>query len=106
MSRRREWNLKRLIVQALRKIFFYSPMRAGALTKAKRTLGYQCAKCKKLFDKVMVDHIKPVINPSDGFEDWNTFIKNLFCGLSNLQCLCKGCHDAKTKEERKKRKVV
>lgn len=27
----------------------------------------------------------------------------MFCGVDNLQCLCKGCHDAKTAEEKVER---
>ena len=42
-----------------------------------------------------VDHIIPV----GKFIDWNTYIKNLFCDSSNLQILCRECHDRKTKDE-------
>jgi hypothetical protein len=46
-----------------------------------------------------VDHIQPVVGP-EGFIDWNTFHKRLWCDKSNLQRLCKTCHDEKTNKER------
>ena len=30
------------------------------------------------------------------FIDWNTFVERLFCPASNLQMLCKECHQIKT----------
>lgn len=50
-------------------------------------------------DNVFVDHIKPVVDPDIGFEDWNKYIEGLFCEKDNLQVLCKDCHKEKTKEE-------
>lgn len=102
-KKRRAFNLKSSIISHLRKIFFYSPFRQIALSVAKRKLGYQCAKCKKIFDKVKVDHIDPVV-PTSGWVDWNSFIARLFCDPSKLQCLCEGCHNVKTKTETKERK--
>lgn len=62
---------------------------------------YRCNICKEEFptSQVEVDHIDPVIDPVEGFKDWNTYIKNLFCGVKNLQVLCKPCHKEKTREE-------
>jgi len=58
---------------------------------------------KRRINNVLVDHIQPVVDPVVGFVDWNTFIKRLFCEADGFQVLCKECHDAKTKDERKKR---
>ena len=63
---------------------------------------YQCNKCKKWFNgtTVSVDHIKPV-GTLTKFEDLPDFVRNLFCEVHNLQCLCSGCHNKKTSKERK-----
>lgn len=66
---------------------------------------YKCAKCKKEFTStnVQVDHKKPVVDPKEGFVDWNTYIERMYCSIKNLQVLCKPCHKTKTLAERKKR---
>lgn len=67
---------------------------------------YACAKCKKDFPQkeVQVDHKKPVVDPRQGFVDWNTFIERLFCGKQNLQVLCTSCHEKKSAKEKLTRK--
>lgn len=50
-----------------------------------------------------VDHIKPVVDPQEGFVSWDEFINRLFCEKDNLQALCKTCHKIKTAKEKKKR---
>lgn len=66
---------------------------------------YQCNKCKKWYPdkKVNVDHIAP-LGELRCYEDLPNFVKTLFCEASNLQVLCSGCHDKKTKQEKQKRK--
>jgi len=49
---------------------------------------------------VYVDHIDPVIDPAVGFTSWDDYIDRLYCEISNLQVLCKWCHDFKSKKER------
>ena len=63
---------------------------------------FTCRRCKQDFPQKMVevDHINPVVGK--GFESWDKFISNLFCGKDNLQVLCKECHKRKTKSEREK----
>lgn len=63
---------------------------------------YRCASCKGEFSSkhVQVDHINPVINPTEGFVSWDSFIENLYCEKDNLQVLCTTCHDIKTKQEK------
>ena len=65
---------------------------------------YRCASCQQEFTSkdVEVDHISPVVDPTDGFIDWNTFISRLYCTKDNLQVLCTTCHKRKTKLERSK----
>lgn len=43
-----------------------------------------------------VDHIVPI----GELLNWSDYIDALFCPASNLQVLCKDCHDTKTKNER------
>ncbi len=66
---------------------------------------YKCAKCKKQFvaKDVQVDHKEPVVDPAVGFVSWDTYIERLYCTVDNLQVLCRACHSAKTKAERKKK---
>lgn len=52
---------------------------------------------------VYVDHIEPVEDPVKGWSSWDNYMERLYCPESNLQVLCKECHDAKTNEERKLR---
>jgi 5-methylcytosine-specific restriction endonuclease McrA len=67
---------------------------------------YACAGCGGFFvsSDVQVDHIKPVVDPKDGFQDLDTFSDRLYCEEENLQVLCKECHKVKTNLERKERK--
>ena len=62
---------------------------------------YVCAGCGKLYKSadVSVDHIIPA-GSLNSFDDLAGFCQRLFCGVDGLQLLCKGCHHAKTQEER------
>ena len=64
---------------------------------------YQCNKCKNWFPekKVQVDHIIPA-GSLNCAADLPGFVERLFCEKENLQVLCSGCHDEKTKIEKKK----
>ena len=63
---------------------------------------YQCSICKEWFAEknVNVDHIIGAgsLNCAD---DLPGFVNRLFCEHENLQVLCKTCHDAKTKLDKK-----
>lgn len=66
---------------------------------------YQCKSCQKWFpDKqINVDHTVPV-GALNCAEDLPGFVNRLFCEVDNLQILCSGCHDIKTKQENENRK--
>lgn len=107
-------NLFIIIRSALRRAWLRSPERTEALLGARREYKgdnvrqkweYQCNKCRKWFiqKEVSVDHIIPC-GTFLKHEDWSTFGPALFCDSSGLQVLCKTCHNAKTKEERKNAK--
>lgn len=55
---------------------------------------------RKRVNNVFVDHIEPIVDPSEGFTSFDTYIENMFCEKDNLQVLCKACHDQKSKQER------
>jgi hypothetical protein len=57
----------------------------------------------KRVKNIAVDHINPVV-PTSGFDSWDEVIKRLFCDASNLQLLCRECHELKCKEEKDERK--
>lgn len=61
---------------------------------------HYCERCEKRAPKIFVDHIEKVGDVDGGF------IERLFCPSSGLQALCKKCHDAKTKEERRLAKIA
>lgn len=47
-----------------------------------------------------IDHILPVVDPVQGFVDWNTVVARLYVEAEGFQVLCKECHDTKSAEER------
>ena len=62
---------------------------------------------KKRIKNILADHIEPIVDPKEGFKDWNTWIERCFVELDGYQALCHDCHEAKTNEEKamaKKRK--
>lgn len=61
---------------------------------------YKCNQCKGEFPAkdVEVNHIIPVV-PIDGFDNWDSVIKRLFCERDGLETVCKPCHKLITKEE-------
>ena len=63
---------------------------------------YLCAACSQEYpaSNIQVDHIEPVVSPSDGFTTWDRFIDGLFCEKENLQVLCIPCHKVKSEKER------
>ena len=107
MPKRREFNLRRHIVTALRRAWLRTPERYAVKQRVrhetKRHL-FRCELCDGYFEKVTIDHIVPIVNPEEGFEDWSTFIKKLFVAASDLQSLCHDCHSEKTKEENVRRR--
>lgn len=81
--------------------------------KPKYRIFFRCATCEierpehSLWtrEETQADHISPVVNPKDGFVDWNTFIPRLLCDASGYQILCENHHKQKTGTENKVRKV-
>jgi 5-methylcytosine-specific restriction endonuclease McrA len=66
--------------------------------KDKRTKWeYKCAECGEWFKRkeVEVDHIYEVGKLKD-YDDLPSFTRRLFCSASEMQVLCKKCHNKKT----------
>ena len=59
-----------------------------------------CERCFDTVPKIYVDHINAVGDVDAGF------IRRLFCPSSELQGICKKCHDEKTQAERKALKAL
>lgn len=92
--------------RAVRKVWWqYSPERKAALEGAKRAYTgenkrqkweYHCNLCGGWFKQVevQVDHIEECGKMSE-YGDMGRFTERLFCGVDNLQVLCKECHKNK-----------
>lgn len=78
----------------------YKTKKSGEIY-SRPTRYFICADCggKFLLKDCKVDHIKPIGQYFD-FDFTSGFIERLWCEYSNLQGLCKPCHDTKTKKER------
>lgn len=102
------------IVSALRSASTrWDPMH-DCLKKARVSRGlYECASCgehvpptikkegeRKRTKNIFADHIKPVVDPSKGFEGYDEYIKRMFVEVEGFQALCGECHTKKTNEER------
>ena len=107
-----------LISGAIRRVFSRSETCKAARSRAKHpeTKGprggnrYICQECGNLFGArdTQIDHNVPVIPLGSSLKDmsWDRYIERLFCDVSNLDCLCKGCHKQKTQAENKIRREM
>tara|TARA_R110000851_G_scaffold42983_1_gene106688 strand:- start:3761 stop:4135 length:375 start_codon:yes stop_codon:yes gene_type:complete len=79
--------------------------RKGVVGKRHR-FEYKCVECKKWFtDKeVQVDHIIPC-GSLKTYDDLPGWVERAFCEVDGFQIVCKPCHQIKTNEERKGRRV-
>lgn len=81
---------------ALRLVWHRSHARALVVKRCTREDGYPyCEKCGERTPKLKIDHIIQCGDLDGGF------LARLFCPSSALQGLCKDCHNAKTREERR-----
>jgi 5-methylcytosine-specific restriction endonuclease McrA len=99
-KKKRKYNLKSRITSALRRVWYYSPMRNECKKRAKSGV---CELCEVKRDKLQVDHVISVVG-SEGFLNWDLYIKRLFVESDGLQNICETCHKHKTQSDRIARK--
>lgn len=100
---------RQFVVSALRRAWMKYPVKQDVLAESRRPAQgrskqtkweYRCASCGGWFlgSEVQVDHIRECKS-----DDMNEFVATLFCEADNLQVVCKGCHQIKTREARKRK---
>src|ERR1700677_103259 len=90
----------------LRRGSYKWPAKNAVKTAARIERGmYKCSSCLNCYGpkEIEIDHIIPVI-PVTGFDNFNEYIKRLYCSSNDLQVLCKLCHSNKTLVESSLRK--
>jgi 5-methylcytosine-specific restriction endonuclease McrA len=122
-KKKKTFNMNAVIRGAIRRTFARAPVKQEVLKAVRKefpkynkdgsrskkdAVCYLCNVCKNYAGstKVSVDHIVPVISVDEGFVDWNEFVKRLYCGPENLQCICENCHKIKTLEEARLRREM
>lgn len=108
--KKKAFNLQHWLVQKIRRISYQYPPRKDAIKKARVSRGkYKCASClgENFGPKeIQLDHIEPVINPHEGFQNWDIYIGRLFVDIDGWQILCLPCHKVKTQRENIVRTLV
>ena len=106
--KKREWKDKLRVMKSISLGFRLSDLYKVALDKAVSRIDfgkrggkmYVCAKCFHPFLKaeVQVDHISPIVQNYTSKREMsiNEFVERTYCDESNLQVLCKPCHQVKT----------
>ena len=111
---------RNLIKGAIRRVFSRSTYRT-AIVLMNRVLQYtdpkrprvkkwsKCPLCDELTPTYLmqVDHIDPIVPIGTTLEDmsWDDVIDRIWCDQNNLQSICKVCHNIKSKEENKQRRL-
>ena len=94
---------KSFLIQILRRASYKWKPRGETLKRARFARGrYRCAMCLSTHFKVkeiVVDHIEPVVDVSNGWKSWDEYINRMFCELDGFQVLCKPCHQIKSNAE-------
>jgi len=106
---------KSFIVSALRAAFTRWGPKQQCIKNARVSRGvYECENCKKhgpatlppkagnkrRRKNIAADHIHPIVAPSVGFVDYNSWIERAFVESDGFQALCWQCHEDKTRAER------
>lgn len=100
----KKFNPKTRVMSAMRKIWLFSPMRREVIKRCKVGDKSRCERCRKLCEKVQVDHNPPVILLT-GFDTWDGVFNRMFAPAeTNLTGLCETCHEKITKAQRITRK--
>lgn len=100
-------SLKSMLMSAIGKVWMYWPARLEVKRRCKnpsRTGWFKCEKGGCDIQKVEVDHITPVILPSEGFQGWDKYFESKFVTADKLMGLCHEHHLEKSKKENKLRR--
>lgn len=95
---------------SIRRVWMWSELRRNALARARVERGkYKCEHCGNIGGPKEVDvNHKIQVTPKNGLNtglDWGEFIHRLlFCGLENIEVLCKTCHYIVSQKEQEIRK--
>ncbi len=103
---RKAWDKKSVVLAALRKVSYQSPMSAECMRRAKVAYGrYRCPECEDTFPPTGMrrDHIEPVV-PVSGWDSWDGVIDRMLCAVEGWQAICRQCHQKKTNIENKARR--
>ena len=130
MSKKKSYVPIAKIKNALRRIHLHDKQRAKAKERSKIDAAlYKCSakgckiaiyegssdknfmkladKYKKQYElvkgKIELDHIEPVVQPTKGYADWNTYIERLWCAADGYSAICRDCHAEKTAREAEER---
>ena len=97
--------IKDFVVGGLRRLTYKWPPRWEAEKRSKlNSRGeYFCEDCGLVCKKkdTQMDHHIPVVDPIQGFINFDVYVTRLFCDADNWRRLCKPCHKDKTNKERK-----
>lgn len=87
-----KWSGRSECLKLVRRRFVVGEFKNG---KPKSIWKYRCKKCEEWFryKEMEVDHIVEV-GPFKG--DFDDYARRMYCDQSNLQALCKWCHQKKT----------
>lgn len=100
-------HLKRFLISILRRATYRWPPRSEALKEGRKDRNaYLCVMCNEIHknNDIVLDHIKPVVDPKTGFTTWDDYINRMFPEKEGFQVLCSDCHDIKTELEDEMRK--
>ena len=88
---------KKRVRQVIRQVWHQCHARKLVVNRCVDAKGFPvCEGCSKRVPKITVDHIEPVGEVDSGF------LKRMFVPSNRMQGLCKKCHSAKTRLQRKK----
>jgi hypothetical protein len=116
---------RELLVSAIRRVFSRSELRREVLESV-RVVSHvdpahprvkhwsRCPLCKKVRPRYLfaVDHISPIVPVTTTLKKLlsrisiNELLDIVFCDRSNLQPICKTCHNEKTNNERRQRRCL
>lgn len=120
MKKSKSFNRRTWLINQLRRLSLRYPPRIKASNRNKvvyyikskkgkdlKRVSYTCEKCLKAGLKgsqTNMDHVNPVVKPTEGFIDWNVYIEGLLVDENMWQRLCIPCHDIKTAKEDEERR--